>query len=97
MTLCPPRPGTPAYEQYRELADAFDAIGGVPAAGALARPTISEERMRTLVDRFLSWPLPASVCSDTCVSDPTYPHRSGTNLLTATEARQMLEHVLGIG
>lgn len=48
-----------------------------------------------LVDRFLSWPLPPGVCSDTCVTDSQYPHpRSGTNLLTAAEARAMLEHVL---
>lgn len=50
----------------------------------------------TMVDRFLAWQLPKSVCSDLCVTDSNYPHsRSGTNLLTATEARAMLEHVLG--
>lgn len=49
-----------------------------------------------MVDRFLAWPLPKSVCSDQCVTDNNYPNsRSGTNLLTATEARAMLEHVLG--
>lgn len=48
-----------------------------------------------MVNRFLSWPLPASVCADPCASMPDYPHsRIGTNLLTAVEARQMLEHVL---
>ena len=47
-----------------------------------------------MVNRFLSWKLPQSVKPDSCVLDQTYPHRCGTNLLTADEARQMLEHVL---
>jgi hypothetical protein len=51
--------------------------------------------MKTMVDRFLNWPLPASVCSDQCATMPGYPDRIGTNLLTATEAEQMLEHVAG--
>ena len=52
--------------------------------------------MRQCVDRFLAWPLPQSVCSDLCATDSNYKFpRSGTNLLTANEARQMLEHVLG--
>lgn len=48
----------------------------------------------SLVERFLSWPLPQSVCSDLCVTDPSYKfQRSGTNLLTADEARQMIDHL----
>ena len=48
-----------------------------------------------LVNRFLSWQLPKSVCSDTCVTVHNYPHdRSGTSLLTADEAKLMLEYVL---
>lgn len=47
-----------------------------------------------LVDAFLAWPLPESVCCDRCVIERGYPHRSGTNLLAATEARQMFEYVL---
>lgn len=47
-----------------------------------------------LVSRFLSWPLPENVCSDPCASMPGYPHRTGTNLLTAEQAKAMLEHVL---
>lgn len=46
----------------------------------------------TLVDRFLSWPVPADVYPDGIAGKPG---RSGTNLLTADQARQMLEHVLG--
>lgn len=46
-----------------------------------------------MVGRFLSWPLPETVCVDPCAIRPGHPHRSGTNLLNAIEARQMLEHV----
>jgi hypothetical protein len=49
---------------------------------------------QALVERFLSWPLPKSVRSDLCVTtDYEFP-RSGTNLLTAEEARQMIEYLL---
>lgn len=48
-----------------------------------------------MTDRFLSWKLPKSVSSDSCVTDRNYAHdRYGTNLLTADEARKMLEHVV---
>lgn len=54
-------------------------------------------QMKELVDRFLTWPLPQSVASDGCATDPTFPHpRSGTNLLTADEAEAMLVYVLGL-
>jgi len=53
-----------------------------------------ERVVSRLVDRFLAWPLPASVASDQCATMPGYPHRCGTNLLTATEARQMIEFLL---
>ena len=46
-----------------------------------------------MVDHFLAWPLPESVCSDQCATQRGYPGRTGTSLLTADEARQMLEHV----
>jgi hypothetical protein len=50
-----------------------------------------------LVERFLSWPLPRTVCADTCTVTPDHNnvwHRSGTNLLTQAEAKQMLEYLL---
>lgn len=47
-----------------------------------------------MVDRFLSWPLPNSVRADLIATQQGKPHRSGTNLLTAVEARQMIEYVL---
>ena len=52
--------------------------------------------MDELVDRFLAWPLPWSVCADPCASVQGDEHRTGTNLLTADEARQMIEHLLEI-
>jgi hypothetical protein len=52
---------------------------------------------KALVDRFLAWQLPKSVCSDGCVTDQNYKFpRCGTNLLTADEARQMIEHLFDL-
>ncbi|WP_435607677.1 NUMOD4 domain-containing protein [Pseudomonas knackmussii] len=48
----------------------------------------------TLVNRFLSWQLPDEVCADPCASMPGYAYRTGTNLLTAEQARTMFVHVL---
>ncbi len=48
---------------------------------------------KEMVDRFLTWPVPADVYPD---GTPGQPGRSGTNLLTATQAKEMLEHVLGV-
>lgn len=44
-----------------------------------------------LVSRFLTWPVPADVHPD---GTPGQPGRTGTNLMTAPQARAMLEHVL---
>jgi hypothetical protein len=53
-----------------------------------------KEQINLLVDKFLCWPLPKSVCSDTCVTVANYEHqRIGTNLLTSDEARQMFEYL----
>ncbi len=46
-----------------------------------------------LVNRFLTWPVPASVYPDGL---PGKPGRTGTNLLSFEEARAMLEHVLAV-
>jgi len=54
----------------------------------------SERVWQRLVDRFLQWPLPQTVCSDLCVTDSAYRFpRSGTNLLNVNEARQMIEYL----
>jgi hypothetical protein len=55
---------------------------------------VTKDELNALVDRFLAWPLPESVCADLCATEQGYPHRIGTNLLSAEEARQMLEYLL---
>ena len=57
-------------------------------------PSIVTDEM---VMRFLNWPLPESVCADSCTTEPGLQNRIGTNLLTELEARQMLEYVLALG
>lgn len=47
-----------------------------------------------LVEKFLTRPLPATVCCDLCATKQGNPDRTGTNLLTASEAREMIEHLL---
>lgn len=48
--------------------------------------------MDEMVSRFLTWPVPADVYPD---GQPGEPGRTGTNLLTAPQAKAMLQHVLG--
>lgn len=53
------------------------------------------DTFKQLANRFCAWPLPADVCADPCAADANYPHpRHGTNLLTVSQAEQMLRHVL---
>jgi hypothetical protein len=67
-------------------------------APSAERATVTDE----MVDRFLSWSLPEDFAPDCGISfsPPKTPHPIGywpigTNLLTAYQARQMLEHVVG--
>lgn len=55
--------------------------------------TIDKTRLDRLVSRFLAWPLPNSVASDACATIRDYPHRSGTCLLDADQARVMIEYL----
>jgi hypothetical protein len=48
--------------------------------------------MDVMVQRFLGWPVPFSVCADLCATRQE-KGRSGTNLLSAIEAREMLTYV----
>lgn len=57
------------------------------AADGVAGATIHHPEA---VDRFLTWPVPADVYPD---GTPGKPGRTGTNLLTAQQARAMLDHV----
>lgn len=76
-------------ELAREMEAELASLRSVPQEAAPA-----ERNIDVLVDRFLSWPLPESVCADGCATQRGYPHRTGTTLLTADEARQMLEYLL---
>jgi hypothetical protein len=68
---------------------------------AQTRARVTEE----MVTRFLSWKLPADFAPDCHITfklpdpalnpNPSWP--VGTNLLTAEQARAMLQHVLGEG
>jgi hypothetical protein len=60
----------------------------------LSKPTnaAASEVPAELVDRFLTWPVPAEVYPD---GTPGQPGRTGTNLLSAPQAKAMLQHVLG--
>jgi hypothetical protein len=57
-------------------------------------PEASDKLVDELTEKFLQWPLPASVCSDLIVTLPGEKHRVGTNLLSYDEARQMMEEVV---
>jgi hypothetical protein len=57
---------------------------------------INDAMIAKMVDSFLAWPLPKSVHPDECVMNPDYPSElSGTHLLTATEAENMIRFILG--
>ena len=60
----------------------------------LSKPTNAAacEVPAELVDRFLTWQVPADVYPD---GTPGQPGRTGTNLLSAPQAAAMLRHVLG--
>lgn len=85
-------------EGWRKLPSAQEKDGKLIANGLswvyVGRDVYVRWPVKELVDRFLAWQLPQSVCSDLCVTDPKYKFpRSGTCLLTADEARQMFEHL----
>ena len=55
---------------------------------------MSDLHLQTLAERFCATPLPDSVCADPCASIHGYPNRTGTNLLSVIEAKQVLKRVL---
>jgi hypothetical protein len=100
-----PRQGVALSEQEREsLREAIELVtvhggnGWSRTANALSdilsRASSSRaevENIKALVDRFLTWPVPASVYPD---GMPGKPGRTGTNLLSALEAEEMFRYVL---
>lgn len=57
---------------------------------------MKEKELAVLVNAFLAWPLPDDVCADAVACKPGAPYRTGTNLLTAAQARAMFEHCLAL-
>jgi hypothetical protein len=53
----------------------------------------TDQLIHELTEAFLRWPLPESVCADLCATKQG-PGRIGTNLLSYTEARAMLDAVV---
>lgn len=53
---------------------------------------MNDDQLTKLAERFCAAPLPDTVCADTCATRHG-SGRSGTNLLTVVEARQVLRHV----
>lgn len=60
---------------------------------------IKSPMLDMMVDRFLSWPLPKDFAPDGGISFTPLNNPScwpiGTNLLTAEQARDMIEHLFG--
>jgi hypothetical protein len=54
---------------------------------------MKNELIDKMVDDFLRWPLPDSVCADGCATKQG-PNRVGTNLLSAIEAKEMFRAVV---
>jgi hypothetical protein len=71
----------------------------LPELAAAARASAARPPMNEMVDRFLQWRLPDTFAPDCGITFTKLNHPNswpvGTNLLTAHEARAMLEHVLG--
>lgn len=56
---------------------------------------MTDEQLTILAKRFCATVLPATVCADQCATDPNYAYpRTGTNLLTVAEAKEVLSAVL---
>jgi hypothetical protein len=64
---------------------------------------MNEEEIKQMVDRFLAWPLPKDFAPDAGIvfrpselqNSLVHPWPTGTNLLTAEQARQMILHMMG--
>lgn len=65
---------------------------------------MTDDQIRYMVKRFLTWKLPENFDPDGGISfkkvfneDTAYPHKNepvGTNLFTATQAEEMVRHML---
>lgn len=90
--------GSPQEAEACEACDEYTSqITGFLSKAKLARlkEQAAHVELDRLAERFLTWPLPESVCSDLCATMRGHPGRTGTSLLSFIEAREMLRHVLG--
>lgn len=94
---------TPAVEKVRYMArTAREALAGSPSTHeeGWVMADFTKEQIDAMVNRFLTWKLPPTFGPDCFVSfdrEKAKANQSwpvGTNLLTADEARAMLEYVL---
>lgn len=59
---------------------------------------LSDAQIKHMVDRFLAWKLPESFAPDAGITyagkaHPNHPGPTGTNLLSATQAEEMVRHI----
>lgn len=80
-----------------------DIAGIVSTILSAREKEVREEEVKTMVDRFLVWKLPADFNPDGGISytRPNYAPNvdatpTGTNLLTAVQAESMVRHMLGL-
>jgi len=71
-----------------------EARGIAKAQEEFASFLVDDEVVAELVNRFLRWPLPGSVVADPCAGMLNYPNRTGTNLLSASESKEMFHQVV---
>jgi hypothetical protein len=89
-----------AYKGNQQMLTECIQIAREALRGATPQPEPSQMKVtEEMVTRFLGWRLPSDFSPDAGVNftPPNNPHwwPVGTNLLTAAQARAMLEHVLG--
>jgi hypothetical protein len=57
---------------------------------------MDEKQIDEMVNRFLGWKLPENFNPDCGISYQKIGKPIGTNLFTATQAREMIKHILGV-
>lgn len=87
--LAPKRPPSKPKENCEKTPSARRQGRG-EGVGSMTREALIKE----LAEKFCRWPLPETVCADLCATKARTEHRTGTNLLSTLEARQMLAYVL---
>jgi len=98
ICTCPSGDGSLRWPCPRHLQECYQTkIDRLTACAESLQAAPSVPDIKTLVDRFLTWPLPDTFAPDAGISFNAPDERwwpTGTNLFTATEAQQMLEYVL---